>query len=108
MVRPCRASFPALGKINAEYAPRGVVLVGVVVDEKASAYAAFVKQAGAAVSRPPRRPAAARPCRESPGDAHHLPDWSRWQIRSIHSGYHGDATDKLLRTELDALLAEKS
>ena len=41
---PCKASFPALGKINTDYTPRGVVLVGVSVDEKASAYAAFVKK----------------------------------------------------------------
>ena len=25
---PCKASFPALGKINTDYTPRGVVLVG--------------------------------------------------------------------------------
>ena len=34
---PCKAAFPALGKINADYAARGVVLVGISVDEKPAA-----------------------------------------------------------------------
>ena len=41
---PCKAAFPALGKINADYAARGVVLVGISVDEKPAAYADFVKK----------------------------------------------------------------
>jgi len=105
---PCKASFPALGKINAEYAPRGVVLVGVSVDEKASAYAAFVKK------QAPPFPAL-HDAKQQLVRAVKVPAMPTTyligrdgKVRSIHAGYHGDATDKLLRTELDALLAEKS
>ncbi len=105
---PCKASFPALGKINADYAPRGVVLVGVSVDEKASAYAAFVKK------QAPPFPAL-HDAQQKLVRAVQVPAMPTTylvgrdgKIRFIHAGYHGDETDKLLRTELDALLAEKS
>lgn len=104
---PCKASFPALGKINADYAARGLVLVGVSVDEKASAYAAFVKK------QTPPFPAL-HDAEQKLVRAVQVPAMPTTYligrdglIRSIHAGYHGDATDKLLRTELDALLAEK-
>ncbi len=104
---PCKASFPALGKINADYAPRGVVLVGVSVDEKASAYAAFVKK------QAPPFPAL-HDSQQKLVRAVQVPAMPTTyligrdgRIRSIYAGYHGDPTDKLLRTELDALLAEK-
>jgi thiol-disulfide isomerase/thioredoxin len=105
---PCKASFPALGKINTDYAPRGVVLVGVSVDEKAPAYAAFVKKfappfitlhdAEQKLVRAVQVPA--MPTTYVVG--------RDGRVRFIHAGYHGDTTDKQLRTELDALLAEKS
>ncbi len=104
---PCKASFPALGKINADYAARGVVLVGVSVDEKASAYTAFVKK------QAPPFPAL-HDAQQKLVRAVQVPAMPTTyligrdgRIRSIHAGYHGDTTDKLLRAELDALLAEK-
>ncbi len=105
---PCKASFPALGKINADYASRGVVLVGVSVDEKASAYAAFVKKQ--APPFPALHDAAQQLVRAVVVPA--MPTTyiigRDGKVRSLHAGYHGATTDQLLRTELDALLAEKS
>jgi thiol-disulfide isomerase/thioredoxin len=105
---PCKASFPALGKINREYAPRGVVLVGVSVDEKASAYAAFLKKQ--APPFPALHDAAHTLVRTVVVPA--MPTTyvigRDGKVRSIHAGYHGATTDQLLRAELDALLAEKS
>ncbi|MEI8088082.1 MAG: TlpA disulfide reductase family protein [Opitutaceae bacterium] len=105
---PCKASFPALGKINSDYAPRGVVLVGVSVDEKASAYAAFVKKQ-------------APPFLALHDVAQHLvrsvvvPAMPSTyvvgrdgKVRYLHAGYHGTTTDQLLRAELELLLTEKS
>ena len=105
---PCKASFPALGKINTDYTPRGVVLVGVSVDEKASAYAAFVKKQ--APPFPALHDVAQQLVRAVVVPA--MPTTyiigRDGKVRSIHAGYHGATTDQLLRTELDALLAEKS
>jgi thiol-disulfide isomerase/thioredoxin len=105
---PCKASFPALGKIHTDYAPRGVVLVGVSVDEKASAYAAFVKKQ--APPFPAFHDVAQQLVRAVVVPA--MPTTyiigRDGKVRAIHAGYHGATTDQLLRTELDALLAEKS
>lgn len=104
---PCKAAFPALGKINAEYSPRGLVLVGVSVDEKSAAYAAFVKKF--APPFPTFHDAQQKLVRAVVVPA--MPTTyligRDGRIRHIHAGYHGDATDKLLRTQLDTLLAEK-
>jgi thiol-disulfide isomerase/thioredoxin len=35
---PCKASFPAFARLNADYGARGLVIVAVSVDEKLSAY----------------------------------------------------------------------
>lgn len=105
---PCKASFPALGKINTDYAPRGVVLVGVSVDEKASAYAAFVKKQ--APPFPALHDAAQTLVRLVVVPA--MPTTyligRDGKVHFIHAGYHGSSTDQILRTELDRLLAAKS
>jgi thiol-disulfide isomerase/thioredoxin len=105
---PCKASFPALGKIYADYAPRGVALVGVSVDEKASAYAAFVKK------QAPPFPAL-HDAEQKLVRAVQVPTMPTTyligrdgRVRFVHGGYHGDTTDKQIRAELDALLAEKN
>ncbi len=104
---PCKASFPALGKIAADYAARGVVLVGISVDEQAGAYAAFVRK------HAPPFPAL-HDAKQNLVNAVRAPAMPttyvidrRGRVRSIHAGYHGDASDRVLRAELEALLAEK-
>lgn len=104
---PCKASFPALAKIAADYAARGVVLVGVSVDEKASAYAAFVKKQAppfATVHDARQKLVAAVQVPAMPTTYLIGPDG---KIRSVHAGYHGDASDRELRAGLDAILSEK-
>lgn len=105
---PCKASFPALGKISAEYAARGVVLVGVSVDEKAAAYSAFVKK-----QAPPF--VTAHDARQKLVSAVQVPAMPTTyvigrdgRIRSVHSGYHGELSDRELRASLDAILVEKN
>ena len=105
---PCKASFPALGKIAAEYAARGVVLVGVSVDEKASAYAAFVKKQAppfVTVHDARQKLVAAVQVPAMPTTYLIGPDG---KIRSLHAGYHGEPSDLELRAGLDAILTEKN
>jgi thiol-disulfide isomerase/thioredoxin len=102
---PCKAAFPALGKINADYAARGVVLVGISVDEKSAAYADFVKKmaptfltlhdASQNLVRAVAVPA--MPTTYLIG--------RDGKVRFIHAGYQGESTDKILRTQIDKLLA---
>jgi len=104
---PCKASFPALGKIAGDYAARGVVLLGVSVDESPGAYAAFVKKFA-----PPfrtlhdARQDLARTVQVPAMPTTYLVD-RQGRVRSIHTGFHGDTSDKQLRAEIDAMLAGK-
>lgn len=104
---PCKASFPALGRISADYAGRGVVLVGVSVDVSAAAYAAFVKKT------PPAFPAF-HDAKQNLVRAVQVPTMPttyvidrQGRVRFVHSGFHGDASERRLRADLEALLAEK-
>lgn len=103
---PCKASFPAYGKLNAEFSPRGLVIVAVSVDDEPAAYASFVKkfsppfavvldQGHKLVQRVnvPTMPTC------------YLVD-RRGRVRYVHAGYHGAETDKTLRREVELLLSE--
>ena len=104
---PCKASFPALGKIAADYAARGVVLVGISVDENPGAYAAFVKkQAPPFPALHDARQILVRAVQVPAMPTTYLID-RQGRVRSIHAGYHGDASAKELRAAIDALLLEK-
>ena len=105
---PCKASFPAYGRIFADYAPRGLVVVAVSVDESASAYAAFLRK-----SAPPfpafrdQSQALVRQVQVPSMPTSYLIGRDG-KVRFIHVEFHSGATEKELRTEIDSLLAEKT
>ena len=104
---PCKASFPVYSRLQREFAGRGLVVVGVSVDEKPSDYAAFV--------------AAARPSFATLLDSRHrlvgavqvptMPTSSlidrSGRVRFMHPGFHGEVTERELRREIATLLDEK-
>jgi peroxiredoxin len=103
---PCKASFPALSKINDEFSSRGFQVLGISVDEKKTAFDAFVarmkpsftvlrdaKQKLAGQMKVPTMPTS------------YVVDRSG-RIRFVHQGYHDD-TDQTLRKEIAQLLEEK-
>jgi thiol-disulfide isomerase/thioredoxin len=105
---PCKASFPVYSQINATYAPRGLVIVAVSVDESAPAYASFVsrlnpsfatvhdaKQKLVALVQVPTMPTS------------YLVDRTG-KVRYMHAGFRGDQTERELRKEIEALLDEKA
>lgn len=105
---PCKASFPAMAKLHADYAARGLVVAAVSIDEKPGAAVAFVKKMappfGALHDREqklvrqvvvPAMPTSYLIGRDG-------------RVRFMHQGFHGDATDRELRKEIEALLAEKN
>jgi thiol-disulfide isomerase/thioredoxin len=105
---PCKASFPALAKIHADFASRGLVVAAVSVDEKASAAAAFAKKLAppfAALHDQSHKLAAQVDIPTMPTS--YLLDRTG-KVRFVHEGFHGDATDKQLRQEIESLLAEKN
>jgi thiol-disulfide isomerase/thioredoxin len=104
---PCKASFPAFARLQAEYADKGVVIVAVSVDEKPGAFQAFVKkwqppfpavhdatQALVRAVKVPAMPTSYLLGRDG-------------RVRAIHAGFHGEASERELRKHLDAVLAER-
>lgn len=105
---PCKASFPVYAQLNSAYAARGLQILAVSVDEKPAAYAAFLKkmnppfatlldqdhQLARAVSVP------AMPTCFLVG-----PDG---RVRFVHTGFHDGVTERDLRREIEAVLAETS
>lgn len=104
---PCKASFPALAKIHTDFAPRGLILAAVSIDEKPAAASAFAKKIA-----PPfptlhdREQKLVKQVVVPTMPTSYLVDRTG-KVRFIHDGFHGDATDKLLRQQIATLLAEK-
>lgn len=105
---PCKESFPALAQLQADYGPRGVTVIGVSVDEKATAYAAFLKRHSppfatlrdqahklVAAVKVPAMPTSFIIGRDG-------------RVRAVFVGYHGGETEHAVRAALDLVLAESS
>ena len=105
---PCKASFPAYGQLQRELAPRGFILLAIRIDKTAAPYAEFLQrfsppfptvrdgtQKLISVVKVPAMPTS------------YLID-RKGIVRSVHSGFHGEATVKALREEIIRLLEEKS
>ena len=103
---PCKESFPELARLQADYAPRGVVVLGVSVDEKAAAYAAFLKRH--APPFPTVRDAAQKlvAAVQVPAMPTSYVVGRDGRVRAVFAGYHGAETAKAVRAALDAALAE--
>jgi thiol-disulfide isomerase/thioredoxin len=105
---PCKASFPAYGRLNAEFAPRGLVIVAVSVDENASAYEAFVRKFA-----PPffvaldKGQNLVRAVQVPTMPTSYLIDRAG-RVRFAHPGFRGAATEHALRKEIEALLSDKT
>jgi len=104
---PCKASFPALNRLLDKYASKGLVILGIGVDEDAANYKEFAGKMGAKFAlahdsahkaadffSPPSMPTS------------YLTD-RKGVIRYIHTGYRGAKTEAEYVTEIEALLAEK-
>jgi thiol-disulfide isomerase/thioredoxin len=103
---PCKASFPAYARLQADYRKQGLVIVAVGEDESRSAFEAFVQKL-------------APPFVTVRDEAHLLVSQVKvpamptcyllgrdGRVRFVHQGFHGAETDREIRRELDALLAE--
>ncbi|HNC23066.1 MAG TPA: TlpA disulfide reductase family protein [Opitutaceae bacterium] len=104
---PCKASFAAYSRLHEAYAGRGLVIVAVSVDERPSEFDTFVRkwhppfttvrdvgQRLVAAVKVPTMPTAYVVGRDG-------------RVRYVHVGFHGATTEQELRTQIEALLAEK-
>jgi thiol-disulfide isomerase/thioredoxin len=105
---PCKASFPAYGRLNADLAPKGLVIVAVSVDQDPASYDTFVKKEapGFFVTLDKDQFLVGRV--EVPTMPTSFLLDRQGRVRFIHRGYHGAQTDALIRKEVETLLAEKA
>ncbi|MFA5057311.1 MAG: TlpA disulfide reductase family protein [Opitutaceae bacterium] len=103
---PCRMSFPAYAKLQADYRAHGLIVVAVSVDENPAAYEAFVKRLNP--SFVVMRDQAQRLVHQVKVPA--MPTCyllgRDGRVRFVHQGFHGDDTERELRREIVALLTE--
>jgi thiol-disulfide isomerase/thioredoxin len=105
---PCKASFSMMAQLHKEFSSRGLVIAAIGVDEKAASAASFAKKLAPPFATlhdreqkmvkqvvVPTMPTSYLVGRDG-------------RVRFMHQGYHGDATDRELRKQIEALLAEKS
>ena len=105
---PCKESFSSYAQLQTEYRSRGLVIVAVSVDEKQSAFEAFVKRfnppfvvlrdRGQQLVRKVSVPAMPT-CYLLGRDG---------RVRFVHQGFRGVETDRAIRQETDLLLAENT
>jgi len=105
---PCKASFPAYSRLYSEFAARGLVIVAVSVDESPANYESFVKRLA------PAFPVAldkgqklVRAVQVPTMPTSYLLD-ATGRVRYVHQGFHGAATEKALREEIESLLSAKA
>jgi len=105
---PCKASFSAYARLHADYAARGLVIVAVSVDDKPWNFDGFRRRA-----QPPfatvldRHQQLVRAVMAPAMPTAYLLGRDG-RVRYVHVGFHGSTTEQELRTQIEALLAEKS
>lgn len=104
---PCKASFPAYGRLNALFASRGLVIVAVSVDESESDYDSFVRKLNPPFAVALDRGHALVSTVQVPTmPTSYLLD-REGRVRFIHPGFHGASTEQALQKEIEMLLNEK-
>lgn len=103
---PCKASFPVLNKLHDTYASKGLVVIGVGVDEEPAKYQAFASKMGARfplVHDSSHKAAAFFGPSTMPTS--YLVD-RKGVIRHVHTGFRGAKTETEYVAEIEALLAQ--
>jgi thiol-disulfide isomerase/thioredoxin len=105
---PCRQSFPAYGRINSDFAAKGLVILAISVDQDPSGYDSFVRALApsffVALDRDQRLVSEVR---VPTMPTSYLLDRAG-RVRFIHPGFRGAETELALRTEIAALISEKA
>jgi thiol-disulfide isomerase/thioredoxin len=103
---PCKASFPAMARLHADFHSRGLVIVAVSVDERPADAVQFAKKlAPPFVTLHDRDHNLVKSVAVPTMPTSYLLGRDG-RVRYLHSGYHGISSDKELRAEIGALLNE--
>ena len=105
---PCKASFPMMAQLHEDFAPRGLVVVAVSVDEKPAAAVAFARKLAPpfATLHDGEQTLVKQVAVPTMPTSYLLGRDGR--VRFVHRGFQGDSTDRELRKQIELLLAEKA
>lgn len=105
---PCKASFPAFDALHREFAPEGLLIVAVSVDEKERAMRTFLARFDPPfiVLRDAEQKLVAQAQIPSMPTAFVLD--AQGVVRFVHVGFHGESSVQQYRQEIRSLLAESS
>jgi thiol-disulfide isomerase/thioredoxin len=103
---PCKLSFPTLNKLHQTYASKGLVVIGIGVDDDAAKFQSFANKMKASfcLVHDSQKKAAAH-FGPSSMPTSYLVD-RKGVIRHTHTGFHGAKTEAQYIREVEALLAE--
>lgn len=103
---PCGESFPAMEELNKKYAPKGLVIIAVNVDEKSSDMDDFLKThvVTFAVVRDAKQKLVDKAGINSMPSSFLL--GKDGKVAFAHSGFHGGATVKQYEQEIESLLSK--
>ncbi len=104
---PCKASFPVLDQLHRDYAAKGLVVVGVGVDEKPAAAADFVRRLAPAFTVVHDRTQRLVKAVAVPTMPTTYLLGRDGRVRFLHRGFHGERSARELRAQIETLLAEK-
>ena len=105
---PCKASFPMMAQLHKDFAGQGLVIAAVGVDEKLAAATAFVKKLSPPFATLHDREQTLVEQVVVPTMPTSYLVGRDGRVRFVHRGFHGDATARELRKQIEVLLAEKS
>ncbi|HVJ45713.1 MAG TPA: TlpA disulfide reductase family protein [Luteolibacter sp.] len=101
---PCKASFPAFNRLHDKYASKGVVIIGVGVDDDAAKHAAFVGKTGAKFTTVHDKDKKAATVFAPPAMPTTYIIDRKGVIRHVHEGFKGAKTEAAYAAEIEALL----
>lgn len=104
---PCKASFPMMAGLHTDYAARGLVIAAVSIDEKPAAAASFWKKMAPPFATLHDRQQKLVKQVVVPTMPTSYLIGRDGRVRRVLQGFHGAATDRELRQEIETLLAEK-
>ena len=104
---PCKASFPALNRLHSKYQSKGLVIVGIGVDDDQAKFKAFSSKMGATfplIHDSGHKAAGFFGPSSMPSS--YLID-RKGVIRHIHNGFRGAKTEAEYSAEIETLLSGK-
>lgn len=105
---PCKASFAMLATLQKDFAARGLVIAAVGVDEKPAAATAFIKKLAPPFPTLHDREQKLVQQVVVPAMPTSYLLGRDGRVRFLHRGFHGDATERELRKQIETLLAEQN